>query len=223
MFEILIPAAFIPLIFLFIWVRNHEKYKKQSWTSIVVVFIWGSTFAIGISIVFEEIVSINLPNFFILSVFIAPLIEEIAKLVGLRFVKRNIVEFEDGLIYGAVAGFGFAATENLIYGSMYWSQGLIVILALFYLRTIGTSLLHASSTAISGLGYSNKILKKQSILSVIPYILLSITIHSIFNLFSYSALVIHQIIGVVTAVMFSFILFIFIRKQIIVLDRNGSD
>ena len=58
-------------------------------------------------------------SFLLLSVIIAPIIEELSKALGLRLIKNQIFELEDGLIYGAVAGFGFAATENLIYGSMF--------------------------------------------------------------------------------------------------------
>lgn len=95
----------------------------------------------------------------------------------------------------------------------------IVLLSLFYLRTVGSSLLHAYSTALIGYGYGNKTIRKQSILQVIPYILLVIGIHSIFNLLAFSAQTVHQILGVVTAVMFAFMLFIWVQKKITLLDK----
>ena len=158
----------------------------------------------------------------ILLVVIAPIVEELSKALGLRLMKKNILEIEDGLIYGAASGFGFAATENLIYGTRFWDEGIVVIISLLYLRTVGSSLLHASSTALTGYGYANKVIKKHSILKVIPYIILAIIIHSIFNLFAFSAQTIHQILGVVTAVMFAFLLFIRVRKKITILDKNNN-
>jgi RsiW-degrading membrane proteinase PrsW (M82 family) len=219
MIEVLFPAAFIPLIFLFIWVRNLEKYKRQSWTSIVIMFVWGSTLGAGIAIFFNTIFQNVITNFLIIAVLTAPLVEELAKALGLRLIKNQILELEDGVIYGAVAGLGFAATENLLYGSMFWNDGFLVLLSLFYVRTVGSSLLHASSTALAGYGYSIKTIRKKSILTVVPYILLAMGIHAVFNLFAVSALVIHQMLGVVTAVMFAFTLFILIRRKIILLDK----
>lgn len=222
MIEILFPAAFIPLIILLIWIRNIEEYKKQSWSSIVLMFAWGSIFATGFALFLNTYFSSLISSFLILSVIFAPIIEETSKALGLRLIKKNIMELEDGLIYGAAAGFGFAATENLIYGTRFWNEGIIVIISLLYLRTIGTSLLHATSTAVSGYGYANKIIKKHSIIKVIPYLLLSIIIHSIFNLFAYSAQTIHQITGVVTSVMFAFLLFLWMHKKIKYLDKNNN-
>jgi RsiW-degrading membrane proteinase PrsW (M82 family) len=223
MIEVLFPAAFIPLIFLFIWVRNLEKYKRQSWTTIVIMFIWGSTLGAGIALFFNTMFHNLITSFLILSIVIAPIIEELSKALGLRLIKNHVVELEDGVIYGAVIGFGFAATENLLYGSMFWNEGLLVLLSLFYLRTIGSSLLHASATALAGYGYSIKTVRKKSILTVVPYILLAIGIHAVFNLFAFSALAIHQIFGVVTAVMFAFMLFIWIRRKIILLDKIRAE
>ena len=184
MLAVLIPLAFIPMIVAFIWIRNTERFNRESWVSIIFVFIWGAAIATSMSLVLESMLSDHIMDFFILSVIVAPIVEEFAKPLGLRFVKKGLDEIEDGFIYGAVAGLGFAATENLIYGMRFWNEGFIVLISLFYIRTVGTSLLHASATALTGYGYSAKLKQKRSFLSIFPYFLLAITIHSIYNLFA---------------------------------------
>lgn len=87
---------------------------------------------------------------------------------------------------------------------------------------MGTSLMHASATALTGYGYSNLLIRKRTILSIFPYLLLAITAHGIFNLFAYSAMFIFRISGVVMAVVFALILLFFIRKKIQLLDKKQN-
>lgn len=222
MIAILFPLAFIPSIIAFIWIRDTERYNKESWVVILFTFIWGATLAAGMALLTETMIGLHIANFFLLSVVFAPIIEESFKPLVLRILKHKIDEIEDGLIYGAVAGLGFAATENLIWGTRFWNEGFLVILCLFYLRTVSTSLMHASATALTGYGYSNLLIRKRPILSILPYYLLAIAAHGIFNLFAYSALFIHRISGVVMAAVFAVALLLFIRKKIQLLDKKET-
>ena len=104
MIPVLIPVAFIPMICFLIWIRNSEKYNKESWKSLIFVFLWGAIIATGMSIILEDRISNHISTFFILAVIVAPIVEEFAKPLSLRLIKKNITEVEDGLIYGAVAG-----------------------------------------------------------------------------------------------------------------------
>src|SRR5947208_7460320 len=47
---------------------------------------------------------------------VAPIVEEAAKGLGVRAGRPEIQKLLDGLVYGAAAGLGFSATENLFYG-----------------------------------------------------------------------------------------------------------
>ena len=162
------------MIVAILWIRNTEKFNKESWIPILFTFIWGAAIATSMSLILEQALSVHIMDFFLLSVIFAPIIEELSKPLALRFVKRQINEVEDGIIYGAVAGLGFAATENLIYGMRFWSEGFIILIALFYLRTIGSGLLHASATALTGYGYSTKIIQNKTFLSTIPFFIIAI-------------------------------------------------
>jgi len=125
------------------------------------------------------------------------------------------------LIFGMVAGFGFAATENLLYGMKFWNEGFIVLISLFYLRTIGSGFLHASATALTGYGYGLKVIKKRPFKSILPFFLIAIAIHSIFNLFALSSQITNQIFGTVIAATFAVTLLILIRKKVLILDRKS--
>ncbi len=226
---LLFLAAFIPPIIYVIWIRNTEKYNREKWRSIFVSFIWGATIAVAAAVVIEIFLnysiapSINPNNLHIFAVVIAaPFAEELTKPLALRLriVRRELVEPEDGLIYGAVAGLGFSATENLLYGYDFLSEGIIMFLILISLRSIGGCLLHASATAWTGYGYGKKIMKRTGLLSVLPYFVIAIFIHAFYN----GVLVFKQIgalIGLFIALFFSVISISYIRKKIIKLDNQN--
>jgi len=217
---VLIPLAFIPPICIFIWIRNLEKHNKEFWENIILAFVWGGSIALFLSYILEISFRNYISNEFLLIVLFAPIVEETLKPLILRVLKRNINEIEDGLIYGAIAGLGFSATENLVYGSIFWEQGIFVILSLFYIRTIGTSLLHASTTALTGYGYSQKIINKKSFRYVLPFFIFAILAHSIFNFLAFSSQTSNHIIGVVLASVFSVSMMIWVHKKIKYHDKR---
>jgi RsiW-degrading membrane proteinase PrsW (M82 family) len=158
---------------------------------------------------------------FLITIVIAPVVEEFTKPLALhlRSVKRNLTELEDGLIYGAVAGLGFSATENLLYGFSFLSEGLIVFLVLMALRSFGGCLLHASATALTGYGYGKTVMKKSSFLGVLPYFLLAIFLHGFYNfLVSYKFFGILSGLGL--AFLFVIITITLIRNKIRTLDEK---
>lgn len=92
---------------------------------------------------------------FVQAAFFAPITEEIAKglAVGIVFWFRRY-EFDgwvDGIVYGAMAGLGFAYVENVIYllNTESWSQWA----NLFFVRSIAFGGLHAFWTALVGIGF----------------------------------------------------------------------
>ena len=208
---ILFIFAFLPAILYVIWIRNTEKFNRNKWWPIIVCFLWGATVAIVASIILEIVLeislvnSINTGNLFGLStaIIIAPFAEELIKPFALksRIVNREIIELEDGLIYGAVAGLGFSATENLFYGYSFLSEGIIVFLILIIIRSFGGCLLHASATALTGYGYGKSIINKTSKLRIIPYFIVAVFAHA-----SYNYLVSYEIFGAATGLFLALLL-----------------
>jgi len=226
---ILFIIAFLPPVFYVVWIRNSEKYNREKWLSIFICFIWGATIAIIASIILELLLGIPLvltsdnPSVivFLTVVIIAPFVEEFTKplALNLKTVKKEIDELEDGLIYGAVAGLGFSATENLFYGwDTYVSEGLLSFLILISLRSFAGCLLHASATAWSGYGFGKFLMKHSKFIKVIPYFLFAVLIHGFYNFLPVYGAITGNAIAFIFALMFVLLSIVVVRKKIKDLD-----
>jgi RsiW-degrading membrane proteinase PrsW (M82 family) len=192
--------------------------------------MWGATIAVVAAFILETVLDIPLQNSFssgdirpfLLAVVVAPVVEEFTKPLALRLrsVKSQLSELEDGLIYGAVAGLGFSATENLLYGYSFLSEGFVIFLALMAMRSFGGCLLHASATALTGYGFGKTMMKQSSFLGVLPYFLLAIFLHGFYNF-----LVSYDFFGVLSGLVLAFLFVILaitlIRKKIKTLDETN--
>ena len=165
-----ILGAAIPTICYVAFIWWLDRYEKEPLWLLVLAFLWGAIPAAMASVLFEIILDIPIvalggeslvANLASVSVN-APLVEESAKgiaLIGLVLLFHH--EFDDvldGIIYGAMIGFGFAFTENLfayflpILSEEGIGPGLINIL----MRTVVFGFNHAFWTAIVGaaIGYA---------------------------------------------------------------------
>jgi RsiW-degrading membrane proteinase PrsW (M82 family) len=220
--------AFLPPVIYSIWIRNTEKYNREKWRSIFLCFLWGATISVLAAFILEFVLDFSLSpsinnqdylNLFAI-VIIAPVVEEFTKPLALRLklIKREISEPEDGLIYGAVSGLGFSATENLLYGWSFMTEGLLIFFILITIRSIGACLLHASATAWTGYGYGKTIISGTSIVRVLPYFLFAIIIHALYN-----SLLTFDIFGItlgfIAAIALSLITIKIVRSKIKSLDK----
>jgi protease PrsW len=228
---ILFFASFLPPLFYVLWIRNTEHFHRQPWSSILVCFFWGASIAVVaafiLEVVLDKSLQISIHDSSLLSFIIvivgAPVIEEFVKPFALRLktVKRDLSEVEDGLVYGAVAGLGFSATENLIYGWNVLSEGLIAVFVLIAIRSIGGCFLHASATAWTGYGYGKTLLKKSSLVLVLPYFLIAICMHGLYNFFA-SFDLLGGLSGLGLALLFALVSIRLIRKKIRKLDIQNQ-
>ncbi|DAC72239.1 MAG TPA: hypothetical protein DSN98_06230 [Thermoplasmata archaeon] len=226
---LLVFLSFLPPILYTIWIRNTERCHREQWKPIFLCFLWGATIAIVASLILEIMLEMPLTTSwsqggmtpFLATVVIAPVVEEFTKPLALhlRSVKSNLDELEDGLIYGAVAGLGFSATENLLYGFSFLSEGFFIFLVLMATRSFGSCLLHASATALTGYGYGKTVMKHASFLGVLPYFLLAIFLHGFYNfLLSYEFVGVAS--GLVLAFLFVILAITLIRNKIKILDEK---
>lgn len=225
---LLIITSFLPPIIYSIWIRNTEKFHREKWYPIILSFLWGATLAIVASLILEIAIGsivIGIDEsfyFFAAAVIIAPFVEELTKplALNLKKVNKEIDELEDGLIYGAVAGLGFSATENLFYGYDALTTGsLLIFIVLISIRSFGACLLHASATAWTGYGMSKKIINKTSTISIIPFFILAFAIHAFYN-FVLTYELIGATIGLITALTISAASIKIVRDKITRLDRT---
>ncbi len=224
---LLLLFSFLPPFLYVIWIRNTEQYNREKWKPILLCFLWGATIAIIASIILELLLGISLAitindNYsigFIIAILIAPFVEELTKplALSLKTVKKELDELEDGLIYGAVAGLGFSATENLLYGSSFISEGLFVFFVFISIRSFGGCLLHASATALTGYGYGISIMKGTSVIRIIPFFILAILVHAFYN-FIVSFHLIGVFAGLLIALTFVGVTIYLVRKKIRTLD-----
>jgi len=231
---ILLIMAFLPAIIYAIWIRNTEKYNREKWKPIIICFLWGASVAIIASLMLEillgtiVIVSIQDTSWilFFMVVVIAPFVEELTKplALSLKSVRKELDEPEDGLIYGAVAGLGFSATENLFYGyDAFVTQGILFFFILMAIRSFAGCLLHASATAWTGYGYGKYILRRSKFSRVIPYFLLAILIHALYNFLPVFGTNLSLGIGFFAAILLVVLTIYVVRKKIMQLDRAAGE
>src|SRR5207302_8451623 len=112
----------------------------------------------------------------------APSVKEAASGVGVIAGRPEIQKLLDGLVYGAAAGLGFSATENLFYGiARLLESGPTASLVEILIRSFSSSLLHASSTAVFGYGLA-KTWHVRRAWAFVPYYLTAVLMHAVFNL-----------------------------------------
>jgi protease PrsW len=166
----------------------------------------------------------------ILAVFIAPIVEELAKSWAVLALRKRLNEIEDGLVYGAAAGLGFAAVENIVYNGAGLVQGAEVFLVIAISRALTSTLLHASATAITGYGIA---LSKFHRMAGHPqswalYYMGAVLLHASFNMFAIMGnfapdVGFISLIGLILSFLLAWIVFTWIHAAIKRLDRvNGS-
>ena len=219
--------AFAPAAAYVVWIRNAERYNRESWGGIFAAFLWGATIAIAVSIFIETLFQVPFSRAFPwdatlgISVLLAPLAEEFAKPIGVRYLGKAIREPEDGLIYGAICGLGFAATENLLYE---WDAAVEGNIATFIttvaVRSVASIFLHASATAITGYGIALVKLEKKPIIQVLPYYLVAVGMHGAYN-FIVSVDIFGAFASLAIAIAFSIGCIRYVRKRIVEMDDKS--
>lgn len=226
---LLLLASFLPPIIYTIWIRNTEKVHREKWVAIAVCFLWGASIAIIAALILEIFLDVSIAFSLregsliqILAVLlIAPFAEELVKPMALRTktVNRELQELEDGLIYGAVAGLGFSATENLLYGFSFLSEGIAYFIIFMSIRSVGGCLLHASATALTGYGYGKSLLMRKSMFRVIPYFFAAMGMHALYN-FMVSWESIGVVYGLIAALIIVYLSISYVRRKIRILDQQ---
>jgi RsiW-degrading membrane proteinase PrsW (M82 family) len=237
-------VAFIPSLLYMVVVRNSERYRREPWRAVLKSFLWGASGGVIIAAIVEIILIYFYAQSFeflrgyefiakhkesidaiIIAAVIAPFVEEATKAYGVLTSKRYIDEVEDGLIYGASSGFGFAGTENLLYElSALLTGGIASWIAVSAIRSIASALLHGSATSMTGLGYSSKRISGKG--SMLHGYGVAVLMHSSFNIIASVPIFLAgfnnafvYLIPLVIAVMYGAMAFRFLRSKIRYYDR----
>ena len=188
---IILSVAFLPSLYYLVVARNWERYGKEPYRRLLMCFGYGAVAAIIISLILEILILGNLDKIdriyqlgdenFLGAVIVAPIVEESVKAFGLVFVLAYVLREEDGMIYGIAIGLGFAATENLLYELSALNVGVDAYLATAILRTITSTILHATATGVTGLGVGRAVVRKKALFFALPFLLGAIAMHAVFN------------------------------------------
>jgi RsiW-degrading membrane proteinase PrsW (M82 family) len=149
-----ILAAAVPTAIYSLLLWWLDRYEKEPLSLILVAFLWGALPAIALAVVFELVLAVPLEHSTlgpgVAAWGLAPLVEEPIKALALaglfRFARYEFDGPLDGIVYGALIGFGFSMSENLLYFLRY--DGLDT---LFWVRSVIFGLNHAFFTSMVGL------------------------------------------------------------------------
>jgi len=174
-----------------------DRYEKEPVWLLILSFFWGAVPAIILSLIFEILLDMPVSSFlgqtFVSTLFSgsvnAPVVEETFKALALLCLvlifHREFDDELDGLVYGAMIGFGFALTENIFYFFSVMSKGGFGAgIFNIFMRTFIFGFNHAFWTAIIGatIGYA-RLSKGFSKRILVPFSgwLLAIVLHGIHN------------------------------------------
>lgn len=155
----LVPTAVYVLLLWWL-----DRYEKEPVGLLAVAFLWGAAPAAILSVIFELLFDIpvsalgeeSLVGNLLSTGIGAPIIEESCKGIALVLMvlifRRAFDNVLDGIIYGAMIGFGFAMTEDIVayFGPILTQEGLGAGLVNIFMRTVIFGLNHAFWTGITG-------------------------------------------------------------------------
>ena len=184
----------VPLyLMLVLWI---DRYESEPLWMLATAFFWGALVAVLIALIFNTASSLWVAvvtesmeaGQAFGAVVSAPIVEETAKafiLFVLFFKKDEFDGVVDGIVYAAMAGLGFAMTENIqYYGRAVMESGGGGLTAVIILRGTLSPFAHPLFTSMTGIGLG---LARQSSNTLVKLImpvlglLMAISMHAIWN------------------------------------------
>ncbi|WP_297071516.1 PrsW family intramembrane metalloprotease [Thermococcus sp.] len=180
----LVFFAYGPALALLWYFYHEDRFEPEPKRYVIGTFLLGATLSVGVAYFAESVLTLGgavrplLPMSAFYVAVVAGVVEEPAKALAiyLPFRRGQMNGIMDGLVYGAAAGLGFAATENFLYGLGY---GIHVTI----LRAFLTPFAHATWAAVIGVGYGLKAEGKKVVLG--SFFLLAITLHFMWDYFAF--------------------------------------
>jgi RsiW-degrading membrane proteinase PrsW (M82 family) len=179
-------TGILPVLFFLIVLVILDSYKLVNIRSIFFALLAGIVSALLSWLANNLLINAFDMNFITYSRYLSPLIEETFKAsVILFFIRQKKIGFPvDAAIYGFAVGTGFAVTENIYYLNTLPN----VPLFLWVIRGFGTAVMHGGTTAIMAIItiYLNFRFSGQFIRSALPGLCMAYILHSFFNHFFFS-------------------------------------
>ncbi len=155
----------VPMAILAALLTLFDRYEREPPLLMLGVFLWGFFISAGVAIIFNTLFGISL--FAVIgdpalaeigtAVLSAPIVEEsvkgLAVLIVFIYFRNEFDSLLDGVLYGSLVGFGFAAAENINYiFNGFVTAGTEGLVLLIIVRVVMIPFLHATLTAMTGIG-----------------------------------------------------------------------
>ncbi len=158
-----VVLGIVPMVFYALVVWRLDRWEKEPIPLLIAAFLWGAMPSVVFALIAQLVLGAPEPpaggeasllsELYDASI-LAPLTEELVKAFGVFLIfllfRREIDSVLDGLIYGSMVGFGFAAVENVFYFA--GQPDAASLLFLFFLRAFLFGMLHALFTGLTGVG-----------------------------------------------------------------------
>jgi protease PrsW len=152
-----IAATALPTIAYTLVIWWLDRYEKEPLPLLLVSFVWGSVPAVGLVLLSELVFRASAVDLFlgpgVTRWALTAVVEEVAKALALcaLFVwARNEIDGPlDGIVYGALIGFGFSMSENALYALF----GGVSLEQTFWLRGVLFGCNHAFFSGLVGLAF----------------------------------------------------------------------
>lgn len=135
-----------PVVIFLIALVLLDSYKLVSIRKVIIAIVWGCL-AAGMALMVNRFIITFIPHQnMLLTVLIAPIIEESLKAFYplSKIVRQKVGFLVDGAIIGFAAGAGFAMVENLFFLQTLGERNVFVWL----IRGLGTAVMHGGTTGI---------------------------------------------------------------------------
>lgn len=196
-FLVAVPLAFIPAFFFSWFIYWLDRYEKEPRWLLFMAFFWGGFVAIigaligslildvGITAVLQDQTLAEVASGSITAPFVEEFWKGLAVLAVVLIFRKEFDSILDGVVYGAIAGLGFAATENVLYFmGQYADGGWAAMFTNFALRIGVFAWGHPFYTAFTGIGFAVARTNRNVIVKLIAPIVgyfLAVFAHSFHN------------------------------------------
>ena len=156
-------VALVPLIVVLLAIRWVDRWEPEPVAALWFAFLWGAAVSVAIALIIDLGVQLTMAvatggaaDEAVQAVIQAPLVEEVAKGLGVlliyAFSRAHFDGPVDGLVYAATVAAGFAFTENILYFGVALIEGGAEDLgSTFVIRGIFSPFAHVLFTAITGI------------------------------------------------------------------------
>ncbi|MXS74744.1 protease PrsW [Microbacterium sp. CSI-V] len=152
--------AVVPFVIVWFAVRLIDRWEPEPRRLLAFAVAWGAIASVAIALGVDALLAFltgGLGDAFS-SVVQAPIVEEIAKGLGLLLLyvgaRRWFDGPVDGIVYGALIGAGFAFTENVQYFAVSFIEGgAVQVSGVFFLRAVLSPFAHVMFTSLTGFAF----------------------------------------------------------------------